>query len=370
MQRAKLIALLSLFSFLCFFSLLAVYSTHQLPTEVEQTIPLGTYRQSGNFTYVANLIPNNIYNKTTLKPDEGTIYLRITESINTTFSYNFEISQLGRANITTEYTTIMYLETTKWRKQINTSDQDTSAFTDATAGQFLVRYLVNVSAIDKMVKTISNEIGAFTTIADYNITITPQIRTVAISNAGTINASFTPTLTMAFKYGTAEGDYVTIEGLQHNNSGVLTSTTKKIYQGWVILQRYAAYAFTVISFSALTLVAITFRFSKPPPKKPEEPQLKEIIAPYQEIIIEATKEPSPQEQSTTITLKTLEDLAKVADGLGKLILHNEKPPTKKDEKSTHVFFVLDGLTKYEYTVTAISPEVKEKAEAEAAHEED
>lgn len=369
MQRAKLIALLLLFSFLSLVSLLGVYSTQQLPTEIEQAIPLGTYSHIGNYTYTANLSPNNIYNKTTLKPGEGAIYLRITESINTTFDYKFAMFQLGQANITTEYTANVYLATTKWSKQIDTLGLNKVTFTNASTGQFSFSYLVTLSSIDKMARTINNEIGAFTSA--YNVTISPEIRTIATANAGTINEPFNPTLTISFNYGTAGGDYATLEGLQHNNSGVLTQTTKKIYQGWVVLQRYASYASTIITFSALTLAALAFRENKPPPRKPEEPPIEDIIAPYEEIIVEAAKEESlGEEQRTTITLKTLEDLVKVAEGLGKPILHNEILQTRKGEKTTHTFYVLDGLTKYEYTVTAASVKEREGAETEVVTEED
>jgi len=355
MPREKLLVFLLLLSFLSLVSLMCVYYTQQLPTEVEQTLPLGVYRHVGNFTYIANLRPNKIYNKTTLKPGEGTIYLRITESINTTFSYRFEIFQLGLADITTEHSTSVYLSTAVWSKQIDTFGSDTLTFTDTTTGQFSFTYLVNVFETDDMVKTINSEIGASAT--SYNVTISPRIHTVATTSEGTIDEYFNPALTIHFYHATVGGDYATVEGLQHNNSGVLTKTTRKIYQEWTVLQRYASYAFAITSFSVLALAALAFRTNRPPAKA-EEQLFKKIIKPYKEIIVEEAGEPPQEERMTTITLKTLEDLAKVADQLGRPIIHNEKTPTKKDEKSAHVFYVLDGLTKYEYTVTAASAREK------------
>jgi len=352
--REKLLVFLLLLSFLSLVSLICVYSTQQLPTEVEQTLPLGIYSHVGNFTYIANLRPNTIYNKTTLKPGEGTIYLRITESINTTFSYKFQIFQLGRADITTEHSTSVYLSTAVWSKQIDTFGSDILTFTDTTTGQFSVTYLVNVFETDEMVKTINTEIGASAT--SYNVTISPRIHTLATASAGTIDEYFNPALTIHFYHATVGGDYATVEGLQHNNSGILTKTTRKIYQEWVVLQRYASYAFAITSFSALALLALAFRKNRPSAKT-EEQLFKKIIKPYKEIIVQAGNPPQ-EERMTTVTMKTLEDLAKVADQLGRPIIHNEKTPTKKDEKSTHVFYVLDGLTKYEYTVTAASAREK------------
>jgi len=355
--RGMLLILLLLFGFLGILSLMNVYFTHQLPTEEERSIPLGTYRHVGNYNYTAKLKPNNIYNKTTLTPGEGTLYIRLTEYINTTLSYNFILTNLGPANITTEYTINTYLASSKWSKQIDSFNVTTVNSTNTTTEQFSFDYRINVSTVQAMARTIESEIG--TSQSDFNVTIRPSIHTVAITSAGTINEQFNPSLTVGFKYKTAEGEYISITGLQKTNSGVLTQTTKKLYLGWVILQRYASYASSLITFSVLALVILAFRENKPPAQGSKEPSLKDIIAPFKEIIVEAAKESSHVDPKTTITMKSLEDLAKVAEWLGKPILHSSRPQTDKGEEPTDVFYVLDDLTKYEYTVTALRTIQKE-----------
>lgn len=359
MQRAKLILLLFVFSFLSLASLAGVYYTHQLLTEEERSIPLGTYRHNGNYTYIAKLKPNEIYNKTTLEPGEGTIYTRITESLDITFSYTFETSRLGPANITTEYIINAYLDTPEWSKQINSSNINTLSSINTTTEQFSNNFFINVSSVDEIVKTINNEIGAHTATSNYNYTIRPQIHTVATTDAGTIDEHFDPTITIGFRYESDKGYYITIEGLQNTKSSVLTQTTEKVYLSWVIHQRYASYASTFISFSALTITTLAFLRTKPPIKKPKELPFEEIVAPFEEIMVEATKEPLPEKQRTTITMKTLHDLVKVADDLGKPVIHSQIPPTAQSIKPVHTFYVLDGLVKYEYTMTPKSITRKE-----------
>ena len=85
--------------------------------------------------------------------------------------------------------------------------------------------------------------------------------------------------------------------------------------------------------------------------KPEA-LIEEVIEPFKEIISETAEEPQFKERRfmpiATISMKTLEDLVKVADTLAKPIIHTRKPP------DTHIFYVIDETTRYEYTMTESS----------------
>ena len=69
--------------------------------------------------------------------------------------------------------------------------------------------------------------------------------------------------------------------------------------------------------------------------------------------------------TTIISMKTLEDLIKVADWLGKPVLSHQKPKSSQGATSTRVFYVLDGTTRYEHTITAPSITREEEKEKEA-----
>ena len=343
MKRGRLIILLSVFALISLFSILAVYYTHQLPTEKTRTTALYAYKHVGNYTYIAKLKPNIIYNQSTLKPGEGPLYTAITEYINTTFTYTFESSQ--EANITIEYIINVYLETTKWSKNFHTFPQNT-VNSMGTIAQFSNNYPINLTSVQQLKEDIEAESGA--RVSEYNVTIKPEIHTIANNNIGTIDEYFTPTMTMAFKYGTPEGNYISTAGLEHTTPGAITQT-ETIYQQWVINQRYASYA---ISLPALTgLAYITWAFIKTKPTKPEKP-LEKIIAPYEEAIAESTGEPTYKGQRATVTMKTIDDLIKVADWIDKPILSYQKTPSSSSKETTRIFYVLDGPTRYECTITA------------------
>jgi len=363
MRRATLIALLALCSFLTLTSILAIYHTHQLPTEQEKLISLCTYEQIGTYDYTAKLKPNVIYNQTTLKPGQGILYTRITEYINTTFSYTFELSGLDSpANITIEYSINAYLESPQWSKQFKIVPSSTLNSIGTTA-ELSSNYLINVTAFKEMFSAIQSETGTYR--AQYNLTITPEIHTFASTDVGTIDNNFTPTLKVIFNPGSPGGDTITIEGLNQTSPGAITKT-QKIYQPWVMNQRYTSYAFSAITFSALAYTTWLFIKTRPPKLGEKKKTIEEIIEPFEEIIVEIAEEPSHEGQK--VTMKTLEDLVKLADGLGKPVFHSERAPSSPDKEPTHTFYVLDGLVQYEYTITA--PSIEKKAEPETVIEEE
>ena len=355
MTRRKLIILLSIFAVLSLLSMLSVYFTHQLPTEEIETITLCTYKHVGTYDYIAKLKSNIIYNQSELKPGEGTLYTEIIEYINTTFSYTFESSQ--EANITIEYSIDVIFPT--WSKTFNIFPQTTlNSISNIT--EFSNNYLVNITSVQELKNTLEEETRA--RISDYNVTITPKIHTIAINNITTIDDYFTPTMTMTFRHGTPEGNYISTTGLEHTTPNAITHT-KKIPIAGVMNQRYTSYAFCAATLSALVVTIWVYTKTLKPSLKPKK-SMEEIVAPYEEVIAESAGEPSYKGQTAIITMKSLEDLVKVADWLGKPVLSCEKAPSTPGKESTRTFYVLDGTTRYECTITAPTTTEEEEEEAE------
>lgn len=66
--------------------------------------------------------------------------------------------------------------------------------------------------------------------------------------------------------------------------------------------------------------------------------MEKLIVPYKELVAETVQKPPTTE--TTIEVKTLEDLARIAEILAKPILH----ATGTDG---HVFYIIDNNVKYQ-----------------------
>lgn len=204
---------------------------------------------------------------------------------------------------------------------------------------------LNYTKIDELVGIIDDEIGTSKS-SQYNLVVKPEIHivaeiTVAEADLRTIYETFAPNLTIEFGKGTP--NYISIENLEHTESGTITGIHQTLLQ-WVVNWRLASILATVTTIPILAVATWFYLKAKPSPSpKP----VKKIIAPHKELIAETTQ--MPPETTQTINIKTLEDLAKISEALIKPILHKEETETKG--KTTHIFYVLDNNTKYQYKTT-------------------
>jgi len=322
-----------------------------LPTEEYTTFPQCTYQHIGEYDYTAKLKPNTLYNQSTLKPGQGTLYTEIIDYINITFTYTFISSH--PTNITSiEYQVNTELESPEknWTKTFTTTEmRDTFQLANAvnsTEQTASATLLLNYTQIDELVGTIDGEIGTSKS-SQYNIMVKPEIHivadiTVVEADVRTIYESFAPNLTIEFGKGTP--NYISIENLEHIEPATITGTHQTLLQ-WVVNWRLASILATVTTIPILAVTTWFYLKTKPSPSpKP----VKKIIAPHKELIAETTQK--PPETTQTINIKTLEDLAKISEALIKPILHTTEPTTKG--KATHTFYILDNNTKYQYKTTA------------------
>ena len=361
-MAGKVLFLLVLCSILALTSIIAIFHAHQLPTVQHKLIQLCTYEQAGIYDYTAILGPNLIYNQSTLKPGEGILYTRITEYINTTFSYEFKLSGLDSpANITIEYSINAYLLGPYWRKGFNIVPQTVLNLT-GTAAHLSANHLVNTTRYEEIIEAIRSETGTYA--RECNLTISPEIHTVAATSVGTIDEYFTPSMRINLLQGGPEGDHISIEGTEHVRTGAIEES-QRIFLTWVVNLRYTSYAFSAITFPAFAYSTWSFMKTRPKLREEEGKTLEEIIEPFEEILVEIAEEPSYEGQR--VVIKTLEGLFELADGLEKPVFHFEKAHSSMAKESTHTFYVLDGLVRYEYTITV--PRIEEKAEPVIEYEE-
>jgi hypothetical protein len=72
---------------------------------------------------------------------------------------------------------------------------------------------------------------------------------------------------------------------------------------------------------------------------------------YADRIAEARSQ-TPLVDEKIVTLGSIEDLVKIADELGKPIMHQS--PTATDKR--HIYYVIDGTSQYQYIITKQSKE--------------
>jgi len=363
MRRKLITALLIFFTALSVGSVLFLYNTHAIPLEEKLVTPMYTCTYHGTYNYVARLKPNTVYdNRTTLKPGEGTVYRRITNQIDVNFTYTFESS--APTNLTIQYNVTEYVETAKWTKIISQHPIKTIN-TNGTEATLSISNLlpINVSSIEDLVKAMQKDTGIPMSEYSANIQIVMRIR--AETSEGIINKTFSPTLKMTFQSSREEGDIIVITGLEDSDSGTITKT-ETIYRSWVKSQRDLSYILSITSLPGLAVT--TWAFIRTRPHKPQRPDkiLQDFVAPYEEIIVETVPKPSLKKPKlasvNSISVETMDDLVKIAEILGKPILHYYEPP------ENHIFYVFDDTARYEFATT-ISRMVKREEILEGAEEE-
>jgi len=358
MTRTKITIMLISFLILTIIGIYSLYYAYQIPETETQIIPLWEYQHLGVYDYMAQLRPNLIYNKTTLKPGEGPVYLRITESLDFSSTYTFQSN--SQANATITYSVEEYVQSTRWTRQLNTTTEITINARGTTIGIPIENVpSITVDTIQSLAAQLDQEIGLYA--SEYNTTILIKIQTTAETTEGTINEQFNPTLTLTFKSGTSEGDIIDIQGLENTKTGAMTQENT-IHNDWVINQRYASYGLAAVALAGLAFTGLAYTKAKPTKLEKPEKYLEEIIEPYEDIIAEVTQEPTYKAPLTTMPMKSMEDLVKIADNLAKPILHIEKVG------NNHVFYVIDETTLYEYTITAPIKAEKEKVYEEEEEE--
>ena len=346
-MRTKLSIPLILFTLLSLISIYSIYYTHQLPTEEETTTTLCSYWHTGKYDYTAKLKPNLLYNQPTLKPGQGTLYTKIIDHINITFTYTFTCSQPTNTSIGCQTNTELE-SPEKWTKTFTTAEMldilQIANTVNTTQQKATTTLSLNTTKIDELVRTIDGQIG--TTTSQYNLLVKPNIYIVADitlpeADVRTIYESFAPSLTIEFGKGTPS--YISIENLEHTRPATITGTHQTFLQ-WVVNWRLASLLATAVNIPLLAVTTWFYLTTKlPPSPKPIE----KIIAPHKELIAETTQR--PPETTTTITMASIEDLAKISEALIKPILHTTEPTTK--EQTTHTFYIIENHIKYQYKTT-------------------
>lgn len=340
--RTSLMILLVFFALFSLGAIIGVYSAHSLPVEEENVITLSRYQHVVEYDYIAGLKPNEIYeNRSTLGPGKGALYINIVENVAITFHYTFSCDR--PATITAEYSVGMDLESPeKWIKHLPVVAEN-SVSSSGGRVEFSTELFITVPWFEELKAVIDSETG--TSSSTYNLRVKPEIHTVAETDVGTIDESLVPELVMGFEYGGAEVNQIVMSGLENTFSGTIQQT-KTTYHGEVLTYRRIFYAVSAVALVGLAFTA--WGFTRTRPERPEK-VVEEIIEPFREAIMEVAKEPSYKKQRVTVAMKSLEDLVSLAEGLGKPVLYLRKPPRIPGAEQVHTFYVLDGVTRYEYS---------------------
>jgi len=323
----------ALISIILLYSLTNVYIAFQTPTTKRQTQTILQYTNTGRFTYLVYLKNNTVYNKTMLRPGEGTYFTQLVDHINATFTYGFQIDT--DANINGTYTVQAIIQTKLWTKTYTLVPQTPVTASGQTATA-TADFPISYSFYDQVLTTINAETGV--TAQDPLLIIQSIVTLTAQTNQGTVYSSFAPSINATLGQRTIDIS----KNLITSTPGFLNNTMT-IEHKEVCTQRSTWSTATVLLLLGLAAFAV-ITTSSVDEKTKTETMMKKITKKYGDWIVEADRQPDAT-KARIISLKSIEGLAKIGEELGKPIIHYT---LNRENEETHMFYVIDEAIFYEY----------------------
>jgi len=336
-------------------------SVLEIGAELVKMVPdaSGEIEAQGSFDYTIYLEENSLYETSTLKPPATTPYAppeqktlgvgpvipsELVDRMETSYYYEFQASR-PVTDLAEEVTITATLGSPDlWSKSfvLVPSTRET--------GSFRVDFPVDIVYLNELLENIRTETG--TAGEAYNLVIEAFVHVTARTDYGPIDEVFTQTLSTELGGGTLRWN----EELELKQEGAITTThitpNSNRYLGLSVDGVKTTSLILGLIFLAIFVVSLVFYQKTKPAELPLfEKEAISIGKKYADRIAQASSQ-TPLASDKIIPLGSIEDLVKVADELGKPIMH--QPPTNSERQ--HTYYVIDGATQYQYIITKRSKE--------------
>ena len=315
------------------------------------------YEQQGEFDYEVYLKPDSPFGEITLKPPSvpppapptlpapppaktvgpgEVIISKLVDRMDATFDYTFKCDQ-PLSRLTEEVGIIATLENPEvWSKTFVLVPRTTKS------ENFSISFPLDINHFSEMLEAIRSETEV--PAESYNLTIKADVHTIAQTDFGPIDEVFSQTLSTALGAGTLGWK----EELAQTQPGSIQKTelvpNPNKYLGLSVAgARNSSAAVAGVFFLFFVFSVVLYVRFKPAELPEIEREALRIRKKYGELMAESTVD-MPMKVSRTISLGSMEDLIKVADELGKPVIH--KAPSTSEEP--HAYYVFDGATRYQY----------------------
>ena len=327
--RMSVIVLLGVLTLGSLVSAVAVSSDEQ-PATIQKNIQLCEYAQQGRFNYIVHLKNNTVYGAAVLYPGQATIFKKITDYITASFGYGFDID--CSATIQGTYKLIFQLQTDIWSKEYVIIPK-----TNFDTDNFSIIFEINTSYYENIIKTINDETGVQAQKPMLNITC--EITINAQTEEGNIYETFTPELSILLNGNTIEINNDLVQTKIGSLQTTIQTPASNEKQG-----NNNSLVTAAIFFIPIIPIAVFTRNDYTSPSETEK-QLKKIMKKYGEWIVEVDKPPKRPFNTEIVQCKTIEDLMKISEEIGKPVLHSAS------EDNTHTFYVLEETMHYQYVLS-------------------
>jgi hypothetical protein len=306
--------------------------------------PLGT----GRYRYSVNLKPNSIFDSpkiesppppvsqtpTALTPGQP-VFGKLVDTMNASFEYKLTSDKPMVGTSSYARITAVLEANRLWSKEF-------VLFSGSKAGSFNISLPVELGDYLALLDAIRTETGA--PAEGYALSLVASVTSLANTDHGRINGVFTQTLKGVLKDNVLQWDNALVKTEQGSikQTSLVPNTQTNLglsIRGMTILTMVLAivlgglFGFSLIAFIKRRPTRVSF----------VEREVARIAKRYGQRMADGKSR-----GATVLALDSMEDLARVADELGKPILH-ETPETPDAQ---HAYLVIDGPTTYRFGLSA------------------
>lgn len=331
------LGLIIVFAILILFITYLIYNKAYNPGFEEQKYPVYSYINKGSINYLVYLKPNNLY--TGMVMEEGKLYItEFVDYLDTNLKYEFNGDTA--ADIKGKYNIVAKVQgfTGEGEKIVNIWDKDFYVVPyksiSSNDGKVSIneKIKLNLNDYNTFVKEIkeSSKINCQTTL-----TLSMNVDLTGVTDKGSIEESVSPSLVIPLD--------VAMFQIVGNNIVDKSGTIEETIQVQIPVNKSQVIIYGIILFFlVIALIILIFFTQLAPVKDPMEKMLKKIFKKHGDRLVALN---SNIEINDSIIVRSINDLVKIADEIGKPILYRYSEDYKEINKlyvsNKDEIFILD-----------------------------
>lgn len=311
----------------------AVVYTFRMAATTPKAVDDLAYTTHSRFRYVAHLIPNNVFDTNAIDSDTNeALFKNLLERIDITYSYQLEI---GDDDVVVDDKPLEYEIISILKPDQSPVPRKTTLIPRTAAnGQFTVNLSFSFDQILSELTSWQKQTGITTDDAAFIVEV--KVYPHVVTPYGVIETEFSHPLTFSIKNTTVE-----VSGLEKSMASSLNHI-EEITNPQVVLYRSLAVIILILTIVLLPSWLGYVRMVKGQPITDDD-YLADIRQKYGDIVVEAIRLPPPRVDQTIVPLRSVDDLARAAEGL-------MKPIVVVRESGGYLLTVLDNMDGVRYEV--------------------
>jgi len=311
----------------------ALAFTFRMPATEEKTLQKLPYSFVGDFSYVAHLKPNTIFNTTTLESGtrDPVLFTKLIDRFDFTYSFQMKIpDSVAERPLEYEIVGILSPDQTSYRKETILVPRK------AVNGAFSQSFTVRLADVFQDLNSLRQQTSISAEKSKYSIEVRvyPQIPT----EYGIIKDKFIHTLNLTL--GSSE---ITLSSRRRELKDSLVQVEEVARKDVILYRTLAVIAFIVALVLGLAWAWIVHLVNQEP--FTAEDFLATLRQNHGDIIVEAVRLPPSKPDQAVVHLRTIDDLVRAADSL-------MKPVIAVREDNRYLLTVIDNMDGVRYQLRA------------------